>query len=102
MLANLPTPEQIAAMVCRQPIGAVLAYICRDLGIPASHPLWRELHLAINQYGGNWLRLAMEEARSRLPDRNIVARLKPNLPPRPKPAGTAASRLNRRADAERP
>ena len=33
LLANLPTPDQIAAKVRRQPIGAVLADICRDLGI---------------------------------------------------------------------
>ncbi len=46
-LANLPTPEQIAAKVRRQPIGAVLADICRDLGIRRSHPLWDELHCAI-------------------------------------------------------
>ena len=42
-LTHLPTPEQIAATVRRQPIGAVFADICRDLGIPPSHPLWREL-----------------------------------------------------------
>ena len=39
----LPTPEQIAAEVRRRPIGAVIADICRDLGIMPSHPLWREL-----------------------------------------------------------
>ena len=40
---RLPTPEQIAAEVRRRPIGAVIADICRDLGIMPNHPLWREL-----------------------------------------------------------
>ena len=89
LLANLPTPDQIAAMVRRQPIGAVLADICRDLGIPASHPLWRELHLAINQYGGNWLRLVMERLDRAFPIADIVARLKAKPAARPPgPAGT--------------
>ena len=39
-LAHLPTAEQIAAEVRRRPIGAVIADICRDLGILPSHPLW--------------------------------------------------------------
>ena len=37
-LARLPTAEQIAADVRRRPIGAVLADICRDLGVLPSHP----------------------------------------------------------------
>jgi hypothetical protein len=51
-LARLPTPEQIAAEIRRRPIGAVLVDICRDLGIMADHPLWRELNLAIIVHGG--------------------------------------------------
>jgi hypothetical protein len=50
---RLPTAEQIAAEVRRRPIGAVLADICRDLGITPSHPLWRELRVAIIRYGGS-------------------------------------------------
>jgi hypothetical protein len=50
---SLPTPEQIAAEVRRRPIGAVIADICRDLGILPSHPLWRELQHAIIRYDGN-------------------------------------------------
>jgi|SRR5271165_1977775 len=42
-LALLPTPEQIAAEVRRRPIGAVIADICRDLGIMPTHPVWQEL-----------------------------------------------------------
>jgi len=50
---QLPTPEQIAAQVRRRPIGAVIADICRDLGIMPNHPLWRELSEVIIRYGGN-------------------------------------------------
>ncbi|HME25048.1 MAG TPA: hypothetical protein VKI44_27600 [Acetobacteraceae bacterium] len=49
----MPTPEQIAAEVRRRPIGAVIADICRDLGIMPSHPLWQELHVVIIRYGGS-------------------------------------------------
>jgi hypothetical protein len=52
LLAHLPTPEQIAADVRRKPVGVVLLDICRDLGITADHPLWRELNLAIIMHGG--------------------------------------------------
>ena len=52
-LAGLPTAEQIAAEIRRRPVGAVIADICRDLGIMADHPLWRELHTAIILHGGN-------------------------------------------------
>ena len=53
LLTHLPTPEQIAAEVRRRPIGAVIADICRDLGILPSHPLWRELQHAIIRYDGS-------------------------------------------------
>jgi hypothetical protein len=53
-LARLPTTAQIAAEIRRRPIGAVIADICRDLGIMADHPLWRELHPAIILYGGGF------------------------------------------------
>jgi hypothetical protein len=64
----LPTADQIAArhatgldpVVRRRPIGAVLADICRDLGILPSHPLWRELSTAIMANGGNLARLVKE------------------------------------------
>jgi hypothetical protein len=52
-LALLPTPEQIAAEVRRRPIGAVIADICRDLGILPSHPLWIELSVVIVRYRGS-------------------------------------------------
>jgi hypothetical protein len=59
-LAHLPTPEQIAAEVRRRPIGAVIADICRDLGIACDHPLWRELRHAITTERGNYTRLVKE------------------------------------------
>jgi hypothetical protein len=58
--AQLPTAEEIAIEVRRRPIGAVLADICRDLGILPSHPLWRELSEAIMFNGGNLARLVKE------------------------------------------
>jgi hypothetical protein len=59
-LARLPTPAQIAAEVRRRPIGAVIADICRDLGIMPSHPLWRELSLVIIRHGGSLARLVKD------------------------------------------
>ena len=56
-LAGLPTSEQIAAQVRRRPIGAVLADICRDLGILPSHPLWPELSEVIVRHGGSLVTL---------------------------------------------
>ena len=52
-LARLPTIEEIAAEVRRKPVGVVLLDICRDLGITADHPLWRELRLAVILHGGS-------------------------------------------------
>jgi hypothetical protein len=57
---DLPTSEQIAAEVRRRPIGAVIADICRDLGIMPSHPLWRELQELIIRYGGNLANLVKD------------------------------------------
>src|SRR5271157_2909900 len=65
-LARLPTPEQIAAEIRHRPVGAVIADICRDLGIMADHPLWRELQLAMILHGGslaNFVKDMFERAR---------------------------------------
>jgi hypothetical protein len=51
--AELSIEEQIAAEVRGRPIGVVIADICRDLGIVASHPLWRDITLAIITEGGH-------------------------------------------------
>ncbi len=71
-LAHLPTPEWIAAQVRSRPIGAVIADICRDLGILPSHPLWRELQLAIIRHGGN-LATFYKEMNQRLFPVNLTA-----------------------------
>jgi hypothetical protein len=79
---RLPTPGDIAAAVRRRPIGAVIADICRDLGIVPSNPLWRELPLAIIANGGNLATLV----------RDILKRLFPypiNPPATVHPAGSA-------------
>ena len=55
-LARLPTEEEIAAEVRRRPVGAVIADICRDLGITPGQldrAFWDELSRAIIAYGGN-------------------------------------------------
>jgi hypothetical protein len=49
--------EQIAAEIRRRPIGAVIADIYRDLGIPPSHPLWLEVKQAMLEFGGSLARL---------------------------------------------
>ena len=59
-LANLPTAEQIAAEIRRRPVGAVIADICRDLGIVFGHPLWRDLMLAIISNRGSLARLSKD------------------------------------------
>ena len=67
-LALLPTAEQIAAEVRRRPIGAVIADICRDLGIIPTDPLWQELSVAIVWHGGSFNRLLKDIWDRVLPD----------------------------------
>jgi hypothetical protein len=84
-LDQLPTAEQIAAEVRRRPIGAVVADICRDLGIMPSHPLWREVHRVILKHGGNLAALVKDildrvlplPAREVAPARSPASRLPP-------------------------
>jgi hypothetical protein len=55
-LARLPTEAEIAAEVRRRPVGAVIADICRDLGITPGQldrVFWDELSHAIIAYGGS-------------------------------------------------
>ena len=54
---RMPTAEEIAAQVRRRPVGAVLADICRDLGIGTNHPLWNDLRFAIMGSGGSVTKL---------------------------------------------
>ena len=93
-LARLPTPKEIAAAVRRRPIGAVIADICRDLGVMPADPLWSELHLAILFNRGNAFALFKDiMERGRLtrffpPDTPLI----PPMPPdwRPPPRAFAA------------
>jgi hypothetical protein len=78
-LARLPTEEQIAAEVRRRPVGAVIADICRDLGIMPTHPLWGDLSPVILRHGGNLAKLWKE----------ILALLRPRYSPDRPPAWTA-------------
>jgi hypothetical protein len=56
-LPDLPTAEDIAAALRNRPAGAVIADICRDLGIVPAHPLWREIMAVVCEFGGNFVRL---------------------------------------------
>jgi len=91
----LLTPEQIAEQVRTRPIGAVLADICRDLGILPCHPLWRELSMAIMRFNGNLMRLYKDIDRrpwldpdTRQPIPMPSLQLKPLFGLIPAPAGT--------------
>lgn len=57
LLGDMPSAKEIAARLRNRKTGAVLADICRDLGINAEHPLWRQINLAIIVHGGNTGRL---------------------------------------------
>ena len=78
--ARLPTPDQIATAVRRQPIGAVIADICRDLGITPRHPLWRELQLVIIREGGSLARLVSDMLDQVFPMPATIPARSPTLP----------------------
>jgi hypothetical protein len=44
----------------RRSMGDVIGDICRDFGITGSHPLWRELHLAMTRHCGGYVRLVQD------------------------------------------
>ena len=75
-----PPRGKIAAKVRRQPIGAVIADICRDLGIMPSHPLWRELQMAIISECGNFAGLVKDILEQAFP---IAAGAPPGSPAPP-------------------
>jgi hypothetical protein len=56
-LPDVPTAEEIAAAVRVRPVGAVIADICRDLGIGQSHPLWREVMMVVTEFDGSYVKL---------------------------------------------
>ncbi len=61
--AALPSARTIARRVRHRPIGAVIADICRDLGIDSDHPLWAEVLTAITTNGGNRAVVVQDMAR---------------------------------------
>jgi len=88
---RLPTAEQIAAELRRRPLGAVLADICRDLGLrpdDLTEAQWKELHDLILRYGGDPISVMFAERFLRL--RRML-----DIEPRkrkPAPADTGAPR----------
>jgi hypothetical protein len=56
-LPDIPTAEEIAAALRHRPAGAVIADICRDLGIVPAHPLWQEVMTVLSLHGGNFMAL---------------------------------------------
>jgi hypothetical protein len=69
---GLPTAEQIAAEVRRRPVGAVVADICRDLGLlpgQCDREFWKELSDIITSYGGKlsrWIKVMERRIRQTL------------------------------------
>ena len=94
-LAPMPTPEQITAAIRHQPIGQVIADICRDLGIIPAHPLWPELSRTITHERGRFAAVVVDilQRKRRVP---ITADWPQEPPPdlwatwryAPEPAGT--------------
>jgi hypothetical protein len=56
----LPSVAALAAKLRRQPIGVVVAGICRDLGITPNHRLWQELSEVVAAHGGDLAELRQE------------------------------------------
>ena len=54
---TLPSAEAIAARIKGRSAGAVIVEICRELGINAMHPMWREIQDAILVYRGSMARM---------------------------------------------
>jgi hypothetical protein len=77
-----PPPRKQAA---RKPPGAILADICRDLGVLAGDldpNIWRELQRAITIYGGSAMRLFDDMTRRCLPLSYAMAhKILPVIPP---------------------
>jgi hypothetical protein len=88
LIVRLPTVDQIARKVHTQPIGAILADICRDLGISRGHPLWDELQAAIIEFGGSVVGIVKSRLNRLFPLARIVDRLKGTSAEPPKCHGT--------------
>jgi hypothetical protein len=55
-LPDMPTAEEIAAALRHRPAAAVIADICRDLGIVPAHPLWGEVMAVLSEHGGGFVK----------------------------------------------
>jgi hypothetical protein len=98
LLDRIPTAEEIAVQLRRRPFGAVLVDICGDLGITATHPLWRDITWALIENNGSQLALLKDVfKRTSLtnflpPDTPLVPPMPPGwLPPHLVSAATAAT-----------
>ena len=56
-LPDVPTAEEIAAALRGRPAAAVIADICRDLGIAPGHKLWEEVMWVVAEAGGGFIKL---------------------------------------------
>ena len=82
-LPDVPTAEEIAAALRHRPVGAVIADICRNLGIVPSNPLWDEVMMVVTEFGGDPAKLLMDAAArvcARFPDLNWVPQDRPPAP----------------------
>ncbi len=55
--AALPSAEEIAEQLRRRPVYAVLADICRDLGLTQGDPLWQEVQDLVLEFRGSGIGL---------------------------------------------
>jgi hypothetical protein len=82
---RIPTPEELKAELRGRHVGAVLADICRDLGVlpgDLDPKIWRELQRAIVIYGGSAIRLFNDMTRRCLPLSYAMShRILPIIPP---------------------
>jgi hypothetical protein len=91
-VAAMPTPSEIADQIRRRPAGAVIADICRHLGIVPADRLWQEISLVVMENGGNVVKMfneAMYRICTRL--RELAAAEKHGERPPYEPATVAAA-----------
>jgi hypothetical protein len=90
-LVKLPTPQEIAALLRRKPLGTVIADICRDLGIvrgDVGPELWHELRFVVIEYGGSFARYISD----------MIDRALPLSQPRSSPSPCGRDRAAERID----
>jgi hypothetical protein len=92
-LPDMPTAEEIAAALRHRPVGAVIADICRDLGIVPAHPLWQEVMMVVSEHGGSFVKL-LKDTLARLSSwRTDPSWVEADwsLPPRPQPVAACGT-----------